>query len=130
MRVTRVRLTFNAANSRLRLFLHRCRKESVYIEAFPVGTKKWVTMGLLDKIRAFFSGGSKEEVISGDGTAREGTVTYFNWSKGYGFIETKDIQGRIFLHRSKLRGRVKVGDQVRFELAENKRGLFAKRILD
>lgn len=96
----------------------------------PASRKKWDTMGLLDKIRAFFAGGPEEEVSSGDGTVREGAVTYFNWSKGYGFIESNDIQGRVFLHRSKLRGRVKVGDQVRFELGENKRGLFAKRIVD
>lgn len=88
-------------------------------------------MGLIDKIRALFSGGSKEEETSFvDGVVREGEVTYFNWSKGYGFIESKDIQGRVFLHRSKVKGRVKVGDRVRFELGENKRGMFAKRIVD
>ena len=83
------------------------------------------------KIKAFFSFIKQQdhEGDSGPGELKKGTITYFNWSKGYGFIECPGVEGRIFLHRSKLNGRLKVGDVVQFELAQNKRGLFAKRLL-
>jgi CspA family cold shock protein len=63
--------------------------------------------------------------LSGD--SKTGTITFFNWTKGYGFIESPGIEGRIFLHRTKVKGRAKIGDEVRFELGKNNKGLFAKR---
>lgn len=86
---------------------------------------------IFSRIKAFFSGnGNRSQGVDiAPGEVKKGTVTYFNWSKGYGFIECPGVEGRIFLHRSKLNGRLKVGDVVQFELAQNKRGLFAKRLL-
>lgn len=61
------------------------------------------------------------------GDIKTGTITFFNWTKGYGFIESPGIEGRIFLHRTKVKGRAKIGDEVRFELGKNNKGLFAKK---
>jgi hypothetical protein len=83
MPIPRVRDTFNATIQGCAYFCTAADGAPDLGLLFSASRKKWVTMGLLDKIRAFFSGGSKEEVLSGDGTVREGAVTYFNWSKGY-----------------------------------------------
>ena len=71
------------------------------------------------------SGNGSQAGLTGDTTT--GTITFFNWTKGYGFIECPGIEGRIFLHRTKIKGRAKVGDEVRFELGKNNKGLFAKK---
>jgi cold shock CspA family protein len=88
-------------------------------------------MGLLDKIRAWFGGGSATASAAvSKGELRNGTIAYFNWSKGYGFVESPGVEGRIFMHRTKLRGRVKVGDPISFELGQNKKGFFVERVAD
>jgi cold shock CspA family protein len=88
-------------------------------------------MRLLDKIKAWF-GGSRQPSAGASlpaGETRNGTITYFNWSKGYGFVECPGIEGRIFMHRTKLRGRVKVGDPITIELGQNNKGYFVQRVL-
>lgn len=86
----------------------------------------------IDKLKSLFSGGTSTPKSatagSAPGQSKTGKITYFNWSKGYGFVECEDIEGRIFLHRTKLRRRVKVGDDVHFSLGQNKRGYFVQEV--
>ena len=64
------------------------------------------------------------------GSVKTGKVVHFNWSRGYGFVECPDLEGRIFLHRTKLKKtRIKVGDEIRFELDHNEKGYFVARII-
>ena len=58
----------------------------------------------------------------------EGTVKWFNNSKGYGFIEFDDGPD-VFVHYSAIEGTgfrtLAEGDQVEFEVAEGDKGLHA-----
>lgn len=87
-------------------------------------------MSVLHWLKGLFSSSSApantkvQSTLSGD--VRTGKITFFNWTKGYGFIECPGIEGRIFLHRTKVPGRPRVGNDVRFELGKNQRGYFAK----
>ncbi|MCT4623575.1 MAG: cold shock domain-containing protein [Schleiferiaceae bacterium] len=54
-----------------------------------------------------------------------GTVKFFNDSKGYGFITEEGSNKEHFVHISGLIDEVKEGDRVEFELKEGKKGLNA-----
>lgn len=57
---------------------------------------------------------------------RNGVITYFNDSKGYGFIKDLKSQESIFVHANELtNGPVKEKDKVTFEVENGKRGLAA-----
>lgn len=55
---------------------------------------------------------------------QEGTVKFFNESKGFGFIT--NAQGEdIFVHVTGLIDRVNEGDQVTFTVGNGKKGIMA-----
>ncbi|MBU2913963.1 MULTISPECIES: cold-shock protein [Reichenbachiella] len=54
-----------------------------------------------------------------------GTIKFFNESKGYGFVIDDETKKEYFVHVSGLVDDVKEGDQVEFELKEGKKGLNA-----
>jgi CspA family cold shock protein len=58
-------------------------------------------------------------------TMSNGTVKFFNDSKGYGFITEEGSNKEHFVHISGLIDEVKEGDRVEFELKEGKKGLNA-----
>ena len=53
---------------------------------------------------------------------RNGIVTYFNESKGYGFIKDLKTQESIFVHVNGLSTPIKERDKVSFEVENGKRG--------
>ena len=55
----------------------------------------------------------------------QGTVKFFNDSKGYGFITEEDTGKEHFVHISGLIDEVKEGDSVEFELTEGRKGMNA-----
>lgn len=56
----------------------------------------------------------------------EGTVKFFNESKGYGFITNDDTGRDIFVHITGLDGEtLREGDKVEYEETEGKKGLNA-----
>jgi CspA family cold shock protein len=59
----------------------------------------------------------------------EGTVKFFNESKGYGFI-TNDETGRdIFVHVTGLNGEtLNEGDKVEYEEEEGRKGMTATQV--
>lgn len=59
---------------------------------------------------------------------RTGTVTFFNESKGYGFIKDHMSQESIFVHVNELEDRVKENDKVTFETERRPKGLNAVRV--
>ncbi|MFO7923156.1 MAG: cold shock domain-containing protein [Bacteroidales bacterium] len=59
---------------------------------------------------------------------RKGTVTFFNDSKGYGFIKDHETQESIFVHVNGLTEPVNEGDKVIFETEMGQRGLNAVRV--
>ena len=57
-----------------------------------------------------------------------GTVKFFNDSKGYGFIKDTDNDKEYFVHISGLIDEIQEGDEVVFELQEGKKGLNAVNV--
>jgi CspA family cold shock protein len=75
---------------------------------------------LLQKIKSLFT---KKEP-----TVKTGFVKFFNRRRGYGFIHSPQTTKDVFVHITELNDKVSVGDQVRFELEFNQRGLIAKNV--
>ncbi|MDB2385163.1 cold shock domain-containing protein [Polaribacter sp.] len=56
---------------------------------------------------------------------KNGTVKFFNESKGFGFIVEDDSKQEHFVHVSGLIDEVREGDAVEFDLKEGRKGLNA-----
>jgi len=54
-----------------------------------------------------------------------GTVKFFNESKGFGFIKDANSTKEYFVHSNDLKESIKENDEVTFDLAEGKKGLNA-----
>ncbi len=59
---------------------------------------------------------------------RKGTVTFFNHSKGYGFIKDHETQESVFVHINGLTEQVDEGDKVSFEVEMGQKGPNAVRV--
>ncbi len=59
---------------------------------------------------------------------KNGTVKFFNESKGFGFVIEDDSKTEYFLHVTGLIDEVREGDAVEFELTEGKKGLNAVNV--
>lgn len=59
---------------------------------------------------------------------KEGTVKFFNNSKGFGFINLKDSEDDIFVHSTNLIDEIKENDQVTFDVEEGEKGLSAVKV--
>lgn len=69
----------------------------------------------------------KREVIE-EGAVRNGKVSFFNDSKGYGFIKDLDNQESYFVHINGLMEEVSEGDKVSFELERGQKGMNAVKV--
>jgi len=56
---------------------------------------------------------------------RTGTVTYYNDSKGYGFITDQENQQRVFVHVNSCRDAIKEQSKVSFEIEMGPKGASA-----
>ena len=54
-----------------------------------------------------------------------GTVKFFNSSKGFGFIEPEDGSGDVFVHQNSLIDKITDGDKVSYEVEKTEKGLNA-----
>jgi cold shock CspA family protein len=59
---------------------------------------------------------------------RKGVVTFFNESKGYGFIKDLQTQESIFVHINGLTEPIKENDKVTFETEMGQKGLNAVKV--
>lgn len=58
----------------------------------------------------------------------QGTVKFFNDSKGFGFIVPDNGDPEIFVHVSGLIDQIKEKDQVSYEVENGKKGLNATKV--
>lgn len=72
-------------------------------------------------------GVAKQVNVKSD-TSRRGTVTFFNDSKGYGFIKDSDNGDSIFVHVNGLTEPIKEGNKVTFEVEMGHKGPNAVRV--
>ena len=59
---------------------------------------------------------------------RKGRVTFFNESKGYGFIKDLQSQDSVFVHINALTEPIRENDTVSFEVEQGPKGLNAVRV--
>ncbi|NQX82164.1 MAG: cold-shock protein [Flavobacteriaceae bacterium] len=59
----------------------------------------------------------------------EGTVKFFNESKGFGFITPEDGSKDIFVHVTGLRDEIREGDKVEFDIEDGQKGLSAINVV-
>ena len=57
-----------------------------------------------------------------------GTVKFFNNSKGFGFITPDDGAKDVFVHQSALTGEIAEGDKVSYDVEEGEKGLNAVNV--
>lgn len=55
----------------------------------------------------------------------QGTVKFFNDTKGFGFIKPDDSSEDIFVHSSGLIDEIRENDKVEYELERGKKGMNA-----
>lgn len=70
----------------------------------------------------------KQEDLDPADLTRTGTITFFNTSKGYGFIKDSETQESIFVHQNDLGSPVKENDKVTFEVEKGLKGLNAVNV--
>jgi cold shock CspA family protein len=70
---------------------------------------------------------AKQEDLPHD-TVRNGTVTFFNEAKGYGFIKDLQTQESIFVHINALTEPLKENNLVTFETEQSPKGLSAIKV--
>ena len=58
----------------------------------------------------------------------EGTVKFFNNTKGFGFITPEDGGKDVFVHQSALTSDITEGDKVSFDVEEGQKGLSAVNV--
>jgi cold shock protein len=57
-----------------------------------------------------------------------GTVKFFNETKGFGFITPDDGGKDVFVHQTALTNRITEGDKVTFDVEEGQKGLNAVNV--
>ncbi|AYL94539.1 cold-shock protein [Mucilaginibacter celer] len=72
-------------------------------------------------------GTPKQEDIEVE-TVRKGTVTFFNESKGFGFIKDLQTQESIFVHINSVSFAIKENDKVTFEVEQGQKGPTAVKV--
>ncbi len=71
---------------------------------------------------------SKQQTTKQEDLVKTGRVTFFNETKGFGFIKDDQTQKDIFLHVSHLREPVRENDKVIFEVEKGPKGLTAVNV--
>ena len=59
---------------------------------------------------------------------KQGTVKFFNNTKGFGFIKPEDSSEDIFVHESGLISEIRENDRVQFDVEAGKKGMNAVRV--
>jgi len=97
--------------------------ENGNISSTPPDPKKKKVYNLED----MQTGATKREEEAPD-AIREGIVSFFNDSKGYGFIKDLKTQESIFVHINQLTEQIKENNKVNFQVEQGPKGLNAVNV--
>lgn len=61
-------------------------------------------------------------------TMKEGTVKFFNRTKGFGFIKPTDSEEDVFVHQTGLIDEIHENDNVSFDVERGEKGLNAVNV--
>jgi len=104
--------------------------EFIYVDEF--GQLTDTPMDPLRKIKVEASsieiGVPKKEDREVEDTEKKGKVSFFDSSKGFGFIIENDSQEKYFVHVSGVLEEIKENDKVSFELERGLKGMNAVRV--
>jgi cold shock protein len=56
---------------------------------------------------------------------KRGKVKFFNTAKGFGFINDSETGQDVFVHLSGLKGEIREGEEVTYEVTQGEKGLIA-----
>lgn len=73
-------------------------------------------------------GVARQRELTEEELQRKGTVTFFNQSKGYGFIRDHESQESLFVHINDIAGPVNENDRVTFEKVKGTKGWQAVKV--
>lgn len=59
---------------------------------------------------------------------KKGTVKFFNYNKGFGFIKPSDSSEDVFVHQSGLTQDIRENDEVEYDLEQGKKGMNAVNV--
>ena len=59
---------------------------------------------------------------------KKGTVKFFNYEKGFGFITPSDSSEDIFVHSTGLIHEIRENDQVQYQTEQGRKGLNAVNV--
>ena len=80
---------------------------------------------MLDWIKSLFgknATGTANKKRPHSGNRKTGIIRYFNYKRGFGFIESPDTETDIFVHVKDVQGRLRKGDRVSFSVIEEDKG--------
>jgi cold shock CspA family protein len=70
----------------------------------------------------------KREDVTENDSIRTGVVTFFNDTKGFGFIKDLQTQESVFIHVNQLSEAISENDKVTFEVERGPKGLHALQV--
>lgn len=73
-------------------------------------------------------GATKNDSPQRNDFIRKGVVTFFNDSKGFGFIRDMDNNQSVFVHANNLEEKIKENNIVTFEIGKGPKGLTALKV--
>ncbi|WKS94643.1 cold-shock protein [Riemerella columbina] len=59
---------------------------------------------------------------------KQGTVKFFNETKGFGFITPNDGSADVFVHTTGLKTKIRENDEVVYETEQGKKGINAVNV--
>jgi cold shock CspA family protein len=77
---------------------------------------------IIVKLEDIEIGVPKHEPVNPEDLIRKGIVSFFNDSKGYGFIKDQETQESIFVHANSLTEAIKENNKVTFEIEMGPKG--------
>lgn len=98
--------------------------ENGNLSSKPPDPRKKITINVED----IEIGVRKQEPVNPEDLIRKGIVTFFNDSKGYGFIKDIETQESVFVHINSLNEPIKEQNKVTFEVEMGPKGANAVNV--